>query len=274
MGRVEIDLQAIEIAALSHPNPSMRDEARINEIVSQIRPKFPEIDGRKTTLKNIMARFKHASYFDGMVLDLGGKIDASNGVAPINLKELDEIKDKAKVLRQNYDEALRKNANMQVQAQNVERENKRLTREIETLRFDMNDLRIKAQQCDEEKKRAKAEFKRAIAENTQLRTNNNQTEQQVSATQINLELVQRQLRNEQAQRQKDAEQLQKQYQADLALLRQSVNNATQKEQQLRDTLKKREDEITVLRERLRQLVEESPSEDAHAGVNDDPFEDM
>ena len=242
---LELDMLAIEIKAVSSTDFRNRDEVRINEIIALIKAKFPKLDpgSRRRDLTHLISRLVQVSMFDGVALHVPGKIDGASPPSDKNAaaaaKQLSELTEEVMTLRRDKQELAAQYDTLNVRVPNLEQNNKQLReayskehQELVELRTQLNDVDVQINRLSSDAKKCRDRIKQLEVANGELQT------------QVNL-----------ANRDK---QTLRSLQQELISLRQGRDNAVKAEQQLRETIKKRDQEIHDLRERLRHNPNLSP----------------
>jgi hypothetical protein len=255
---MQLDMLEIEIKAVSVPGiHSSHDDHRIGEIVARIKEKFPNVDpgSKRRELSHLISRLSQISMFNGIGLRLPGNIDGET--PPIDLSTaaaadaFGRLTQEAITLKRELEDSRRKYDTVNALVPSLEHDNEQLRMLSGKVREEIEDLRIQLQDAD-------LQVKRIIIDNKKYRDKINQ---------LQLDNATLQTRVDQTVRDK---QMLLSQQQELAVLREGKVNAGKTELQLRETIKKREQEIRELHERL----SHNPTVKAKDNQDKEPWRDL
>jgi DNA repair exonuclease SbcCD ATPase subunit len=242
---MQLDMMEVEMATLKSASDVNRDDVRVREIAVRIKKEFKDVEpfGRTVEILSLVRTLRHVQMFNGVVLRLPGVIDGKVSPPPSNpaADELEHLTQEILKLKVQREDMQRKYEAAAVYLARLESENKHLLNVYDIAQSDCKDLQEQVETSTWRAKTAQAELKLAKEHREYL-------EREKAALQTQLELA------------KQDKQAFHAAQGDLSSLRQSLTSATKAEQQLRDTLEKREQEMKELRESIRRLAENLPYE--------------
>lgn len=254
---VDLDLLVIEEMVLAaHPPIQNREQERLKIIGDQIKKRFARVqpESNQAGLSHILARFSHASQFNGMVLHLAGEIDPdpqkpSKGTPATSLTtEVDRLVIEVRNLRGQLQNE--KNANVTDKARVVQVEDayRQLTQQRQRDAYEISTLQQQLQQGQDELRRARDDLAR---EQQRLQADVATATRAHAAVQTQYE----QLKIQHDELQKRLQQRDN----ELATLRIGISQNQQRENLLKATITEREDEIQRLREQLDRLTQSTPA---------------
>lgn len=262
---MELDLMAVEVVALKVPGADRRDDARIREIARKIKEKFPKVDPESNwhEVASLIGRLSHAQSFNGVVLRLPGTIDIApptSSASPAPVKELtaqlEQFTKEIKQLRRELQKERQEHNATKARLYTAEGENKRLKGfqdQFDKLNREVADARFQVQQLQDKVGRARTIIQKA-------RDDADAAQQETASVKLELEQARQEVSTFQAAL--------GQIQEELSLLRQRANHADKAEQQFRETLERRDQEIANLQARLRYLTEDEDTSSSEFLDND------
>jgi DNA repair exonuclease SbcCD ATPase subunit len=260
---MQLDMLEIEIKAVNLPPfHSSHDSHRIDEIIAAIKKKFPDVDpeSKRRELAHLISRLSQTSMFNGIALRLPGRIDGDGAPPPPDLNtaadEFRRLTQEAITLKRELEDWKRKYDTANALVPSLEKDNDALRELYHKTHEEVEDLRIQLQDAD-------LQINRISAENKKFRDKINQLEVDKAALKTQVEQAARDKKTLLA------------WQQELAALRESKVNARKLEQQLRETIKRREQDIRDLQARLRRLTDEiDPTIKASDGKDKEPWLDQ
>lgn len=234
-----LNLLEIETAVTGLDAHSNRDEARIQAIAYQIKTKFPNVDpySKLRELTQLISRFSHVAIFNGIVLRLPGTIDGPSPIVPnMPEEEKQRLIDEVNKKRAEVEAYRQEKVKLEVTIANIQTRNTQLEQVQQTHRDEMKRLQVALDKAERE----------AYSANTEMQKNKGKVsalEQEKAGLEVQLEQLKKDRRSINALKE------------EVAALQENLTSQRSVEQQLRDTLKQREQEMNVLRTRLRRLAE-------------------
>lgn len=241
---MELDMLEIEMSVVRLPFNADRDEARVQEILSRIKRKFPTVEpqSKLQQVRYLIGRLNHISIFNGVVLRVPGTIEGDAPAQP-PAPELDEFRrlaQEAVQLKQQLTETKHNYDIAAAIAHRLQEENKQQYMQRNSLQEEKEEVLENLQETEARLMGLQDQMR---ADGKKCREKTKELEQAKAQLQTELELLKSTQPTIVAQQQ------------ELAGLRQRLASAEKAEQQLRETIEKREQEIRELRERIKQLTQ-------------------
>ncbi len=251
---MRLDMMDVEVAAIRSPVGANRDDVRAREIAARIKKEFKDVDphSKLGEIRTLVGKLSHTYLFNGIALCLPGTIDGKSVPNP-TVEEFQRLTQEILELKKQLEEQRRKHDAVSARLHHLESENKRLVNKYNEANSEVTGLQVHLQEAEEQVKNARTEAKRAKDKSERL-------EQENAALQTELDLAKRDKQTFQAM------------QTELSSLRQSLTQANKAEQQLRETLARRENEINALRDRIGRITGDLRHDTADEDGN--PFGDM
>ena len=236
---MQLDMLDVEISIIHSDVNSNRDDARVHEIIARIRSQFPSVqpEAKLQELRWLISRLAHVSIYDGIVLRLPGAIDGPPPPKSYTIEDVQRLSQDASKLTMQLEGVKQQHDKVQALVASLQSENSQLRsahqvqqEQIIQLRGDLQDAEVRAHNANMDAKKYREQATRL--------------EQEKAGLQVELD------------RAKQDRQVPSNLQKEVASLRQQLTDAKMVEQQLRESLKKGEQENKELRQKVRHFVEQ------------------
>lgn len=234
---LELDMLDIELSIIHTDVNANRDNARVDRIIEYIRSQYPQVrpEANRDQLRVFISRLATLSIYDGIVLRLPGIIQGNAPTATAyTAEDINQLTNEITRLRGELQQAEQKRDQNGVLAEALRRQHDSIKKAHEDSLKQMNKVK-------EELKEAEEEETKALKEVKQLSMRVNLLAQEKAELTTDLE-------KEKRERAAIAASLQ-----DLARLRQQLSDSKDIERILRDTIKKKEQEVDNLKQEVREL---------------------